>query len=901
MKGDFSRQTFDPTKHYSDVLMQQGRVQLDADWNEQQAIHRYRAETGAYDIIGFSGAPEHNPGFAIVLSQDRSTFGIGRGNYYVAGILCENETTVPYEKQPDLLDAPAVRDLLRQAETTVGIIYLDVWRRHVTALDDASVRESALGGPDTTTRIKTVWQVKILPVKEPQSAVVGCETAFEEWDKLLASDIGALSARSRPAANAGGPCILPPSAGYRGLENQLYRVEIHQGGVVGVQNRTPTFKWSRDNGIVVTAIEKISGQEVTVRDLGPDEVLGFASGQWVEIVDDAAELNGKPGQLLQIDSINRAGRVVKLTAAPTPLASGAAGVDPARHPKMRRWDSVKDVAVQVPSTNDGFLALENGVEVKFESGSYNTGDYWLIPSRTAINAETGTVEWPFQTPQLSLGIVHHYCRLALLRLNAADNTLAVQDCRRLFSPLTGVSALHVIGTSWSNDDLVTLDELQNNGLRITLDGVPLQPTTTPPTAPHTVNPATLMVTVEAPLSAPAGSNAVVPRTDAVLNGRITVADNNIQWNPEMGELLKLLEGPPSLRRIRVRMQGDKIWNVQGQRVLYLDGQTFGQPGFRRDGTTPRTDLLFPSGDGARASNFESWMYVPAQITVPPPDLQAFAITPGVVQAGESVSYTLMLSGAAPAGGVTVPLAKTLLSGGDPVRTFPTSVQVPEGQATITFTVPTQVNVAGSVSIKATLRQVEKSATFATQVVSVAVIPTAATLLINGSQQFTANVQGTQNKLARFSIQEGAAGGSIVQSTGTTATYTAPGQPGTFHIVVTSSDDATKSAVATVVVRPKGKDTKDPKDTKEVEPKVRKEFDKLRDKVEDKIRVEKIRDLGPVRGPEPRRLMEPTDTSSPAPEATGQAFIRSDERPPVGEPQRTAEKPSRKRRTRKEKK
>ena len=191
MKGDFSRQTFDPTKHYNSVLMQQGRVQLDADWNEQQAIHRYRTETGAYDIIGYSGAPAQNPGFEIVLSQDRSTFVIGSGNYYVAGILCENDAAVPYERQPDLLDPPAVRDALQQAGTAVGIVYLDVWERHITALDDPSVRESALGGPDTTTRIKTVWQVKVLPVKEPQSAVVGCSTVFEDWDKLLASDSGA--------------------------------------------------------------------------------------------------------------------------------------------------------------------------------------------------------------------------------------------------------------------------------------------------------------------------------------------------------------------------------------------------------------------------------------------------------------------------------------------------------------------------------------------------------------------------------------------------------------------------------------------------------------------------------------------------------------------------------------
>ena len=43
MPGDYSRNTFDPRRHYSGVLMQQGRVQLDADWNEQQAIAAHRA------------------------------------------------------------------------------------------------------------------------------------------------------------------------------------------------------------------------------------------------------------------------------------------------------------------------------------------------------------------------------------------------------------------------------------------------------------------------------------------------------------------------------------------------------------------------------------------------------------------------------------------------------------------------------------------------------------------------------------------------------------------------------------------------------------------------------------------------------------------------------------------
>ena len=70
MKGDFSRQTFRPGKHYSGVLMQQGRVQMDADWNEQQAINRHRVETAEPDVIGPSGAPKVDPGFG---SRSRAT------------------------------------------------------------------------------------------------------------------------------------------------------------------------------------------------------------------------------------------------------------------------------------------------------------------------------------------------------------------------------------------------------------------------------------------------------------------------------------------------------------------------------------------------------------------------------------------------------------------------------------------------------------------------------------------------------------------------------------------------------------------------------------------------------------------------------------------------------------
>ena len=38
MGSDRARVSYDPNQHYRSVVMQQGRVTLEADWNENQAI-----------------------------------------------------------------------------------------------------------------------------------------------------------------------------------------------------------------------------------------------------------------------------------------------------------------------------------------------------------------------------------------------------------------------------------------------------------------------------------------------------------------------------------------------------------------------------------------------------------------------------------------------------------------------------------------------------------------------------------------------------------------------------------------------------------------------------------------------------------------------------------------------
>src|ERR1700733_8033462 len=159
MKGDLSRRTFQAAKHYHSVQMQQGRVQLDADWNEQVDLAAHRIETETIDVVGHAGGPQADAGFAIARISDVD-FQLGAGRYYVDGLLVVNEAAVAYTSQAD---HPGFAGLTTNQRY---LVYLDVWQRHISALADPYLREVALGGPDTATRERTVWQVKVAGTNE---------------------------------------------------------------------------------------------------------------------------------------------------------------------------------------------------------------------------------------------------------------------------------------------------------------------------------------------------------------------------------------------------------------------------------------------------------------------------------------------------------------------------------------------------------------------------------------------------------------------------------------------------------------------------------------------------------------------------------------------------------------
>ncbi|MDJ0579768.1 DUF6519 domain-containing protein, partial [Crocosphaera sp.] len=637
MKGDITRLTFDPKKHYTSVRMQQGRLQLDADWNEQVDIDNHLRRAQILASLGSeNGVPSYNPetqerksnSFKLTIIDQGKDIQIRPGHLYIRGTLCELElgTLFPAtikESQPEteklqlevsslvidgrdieekqwLEDEEGKRYQIETVDrakrtltlkTNEGIAkkiiklrrlstyktqpdyfnphppsnlssglyfaYIDVWERHITTIEDNSLREIALSLPDTTTRSKTVWQLKLLNIheaakkqllnfvnqiqvtedkKEAKKKLVDelteltestesqekiTEADFKnkfneltktdkqrEFEKLLTqynsnvSQEGAKNLRdfidelkltkdkkgaknklvdklteltesqkkvteeklsslknkfnelinsdeqrkfadllTQYNSNVGqerdeleensdkiwkefvsnnhsrfteakmNACALlcdNARTGYQRLENQLYRVEIHQSGTIGDET-SPTFKWSRENGSIASSIVgKIEGNTIDIKPSSDDTWSSSQPGQqWIEMTNEEQELKGIPGVLALINRVISGTKIE--FSNPTPTISK-------NLTKVRRWDSNE---IEIKSQE--WIDLEGGIKVKFSSDlAYKTGDYWLIPARTATN----DIEWPNDNgeparpiSQSPRGITHNYALLGLVTIN----------------------------------------------------------------------------------------------------------------------------------------------------------------------------------------------------------------------------------------------------------------------------------------------------------------------------------------------------------------------------------------------------------------------------------------------------------------------------------------------------
>jgi hypothetical protein len=437
MAGDYSRVATGVFERYCAVLKQQGRVEIDSDWNAEIAEITRRWTTQAADTFGPAAVPAQTTpnGFLVSgIGGSATDFSIGAGRIYVDGIQAEifagetfNGAAISYLNQPYFPAPPALAH-------GAGLVYLDVWEREVTAIQDPHLLDVALGGVDTTTRLQTVWQVKVLPASgDPQQPALSCGM---DLSALFPASAGRISTRATNPVAPTDPCILPDEGGYRGIENRLYRVEIHKGGDAGAAR----WKWSRDNASVVSRVTAISngaaGAVLTVDRIGRDNVLRFSANDWVELTDDNHELLGVPGFIAQITGAPDEGALkITLGGSVPATAPGFDLTDPAsRHTRLIRWNQRDGVGADgLLPVAPGWVKIDDGVEIRLAidaaapGGKFHAGDYWCFEARVA---DASVRELKGAPP---LGIRHHYCTLATFDLSAGA-PVKPSGCRVLWPP-----------------------------------------------------------------------------------------------------------------------------------------------------------------------------------------------------------------------------------------------------------------------------------------------------------------------------------------------------------------------------------------------------------------------------------------------------------------------------------
>jgi Family of unknown function (DUF6519) len=182
--------TFDPLRSYIGVRLQQGVPLVDADWNEAHDVRKFEVQAFLKWFVG-NGVPEGNDGFRIaaldpavvgnfiirrgVGSPPAGTSNVERGLRYVGRCLVDGMDVLiaedlNFRAQPlhvnqgeaatalaTALGVPTIAEVPNV--NGIVVVYLDVWERLVTPMEDPSLVHSGLG-VESCARIERKWVVR---------------------------------------------------------------------------------------------------------------------------------------------------------------------------------------------------------------------------------------------------------------------------------------------------------------------------------------------------------------------------------------------------------------------------------------------------------------------------------------------------------------------------------------------------------------------------------------------------------------------------------------------------------------------------------------------------------------------------------------------------------------------
>lgn len=442
MKTQISRNSFDPLKRYSGVYQQMGRMFTDADWNESSDLIRARLADALTDVIG-SGTPGRRGLVKITENPDDTrSYDLVWGYVYVDGIIAQvrpdeaeaqanpDAVAFKYDKQADFPVAPPTPGEDHK-------LYVDVWERTVTFLEDHDLRDPGLHGADTCTRTQTMARVKWCPpAVDPEDAAQNPPIG----DALLTLKLSQGSTEPDPCDPCAEELALHDKVG-----NYLFRVELHDVEYdAGGAPKKVEIKWSRENG----------AEQYPVGDNPP----GFVSDDWVyesfSGTDQDFASEKHLGKHLATGFIPERGKITRLYP----------DAPPAVHAFVRRWDGhcvlkksgsnwileggsdrADDLSKDSAASAHGHVKEGAIVTIKLDAIDLTikladrpllAGDFWLATVRQSVDV-VGKVILSEAQPR---GILHHYMTLGPV----AGGTFTADSgahCRRFdFPPLTDLRA-----------------------------------------------------------------------------------------------------------------------------------------------------------------------------------------------------------------------------------------------------------------------------------------------------------------------------------------------------------------------------------------------------------------------------------------------------------------------------
>ena len=274
MTGDISAYLFDPRQSYTSVRLQQGRVITDVDWNENERIEGDRLRRLLADVV--CGYGSTNDGFRLVAATlasvdvptgtggtaPQATYDVtlAAGSFLLGGHRHvwppdDAETFLTQRDWLQLTGADVASLPSQPGADRTDLVYLEAFEHPVRAIEDRELRERALGGPDTSTRLKAIRRIGVLTDTEGDCSAATAQlrdtvTAPAPGDTSniphgFDAEMSEVLSKARLTVDftagdpAEDPCKPRVTGGYLGAENQAIRVQL---------SAADRFLWAYDNG-----------------------------------------------------------------------------------------------------------------------------------------------------------------------------------------------------------------------------------------------------------------------------------------------------------------------------------------------------------------------------------------------------------------------------------------------------------------------------------------------------------------------------------------------------------------------------------------------------------------------------------------------------------------------------